>query len=323
MAHVASGLNAKDKIAHSPATFVIPFYGDQVESARYLAETLESIYAQTDQNWHVVIIDDVSPQLSSQQYLQKLEGSSPRITVIRQSENRGQGACRNLGVELAFKKESPIILFNDADDLSAPNRLQVVREIFLEEPEVDLVYSSFRIIDEHGQLVPRERTGPSILEIIDAIETDPVEGYDAWIKIGTVTGFVCATSSTAVRTAIAYECPSPCERISEDSYLWMSIAAKGNAFKFMPLIPSLYRIPTDKEGSTHRTRIGRKTFYYAEKARVDTEGFLNAINIALARQTITAGDVDGLKARFFRRLADTLIKEDESELAEEILRQYL
>jgi hypothetical protein len=198
-------------------------------------------------------------------------------------------------------------------------RLKVVRETFLAFPTVDVVYSNFSVIDKFGCTVPDDEITADILEIIEANDTNPVEGYNAWIKIGTVTGFTCLPSSTAVRTSIAYTCPSPDERISEDSYLWMHIAAEGNEFKYIKSIPSLYRISADKKNSTSRVKAGRK--FYREKARVDTNGFLNAINISLRKKAISPDEVDGLKAKFFRRLAETLVKVKEPELAEKYLKE--
>ena len=194
-----------------------------------------------------------------------------------------------------------------------------MRKTFLENPTVDVVYANFTIIDEFGHVTSDDEVAADILEIIDANDTNPVEGYNAWIKIGTVTGFACLPSATAVRTSIAYACPSPDERVSEDSYLWLNVAARCNEFKYIKSMPSLYRIPSDKRDSTHRVRIG-KTFY-REKARVDTNGFLNAINIALEKQTISPDDVNSLKSKFFRRLAETLMKEKEPELAEKYLQE--
>lgn len=316
----SSILNSAESIAKQPATFVIPFYGDQERAAQYLGATIDSIFAQVDENWQLVIVDDASPKKSDQEYLQQLVERSSKITVLRQEVNRGQGICRNVGIEWAWKRNSPIILFNDADDISSPERLKVSRQTLLDFPTVDVVYSNFKIIDEFGKLVPDEEIAADILEIIEANDINPVEGYNAWIQIGTVTGFACLPSSTAVRTSIAYECPSPDERVSEDSYLWFYIAAKGNEFKYVKSIPSLYRIPTDKRDSTHRVRIGNRTFY-REKARVDTNGFLKAIDIALEKKAISPDDVDDLKSKFYRRLAETLMKEKELEIAEQLLQK--
>jgi glycosyltransferase involved in cell wall biosynthesis len=320
---IMSSTDTRKEVASRPGTFVIPFYADQSRSVEYLKETLDSLFAQTDQNWNAVIIDDASPGDSHKAFLKEIETQHPnKIKVLWQKVNQGQGTCRNLAIRWAFEQGSPFILFNDADDISHPDRLQVTREIFLEHPTVDLVYSSFLVIDENSQLVPRDRITPSVVEIIEANETHPVEGYNAWIEIGTVTGFACLPSSTAVRTAIAFRCPFPHERVSEDSYAWMLIAACGNEFRFTPQIPTLYRIPHDKAGSTHRTRVGRKKFY-EEKARVDTNAFLDALQIALDRGTVPLDQAEDLKLKFFNRLATSLIKEDEAELAEYYMNMML
>lgn len=310
----SNDLDSSEKIEQSPATFVIPFYGDQERSLEYLDKTIGGVFAQEDPNWQIVLVDDASSKPSVQNYLRNLTQQSPKITVLWQKTNRGQGICRNRAIEWAWQRGSSIILFNDADDISSPQRLKVVRETFLQYPNVDLIYSSFIVIDENDRPIPRSQIAEDILEIIDANTTDPVEGQNAWIKIGTVTGFSCLPSSTALRTSIAYRCPFPDERVSEDSYVWMLIAAQCNEFKYLDCIPSLYRIPSDKKTSTHRERIGPT--FYREKARVDTNGFFQAIAIALERKTITPGQVDGLKAQFFRRVAETLQKEHELELAQ-------
>lgn len=313
----------QERIATSPAAFVMPFYADQECSERYLGEAIEGLFAQTDQNWKAIIVDDASPNYSAKEYLQTLEEKySQHVTVLRRKNNGGPGQCRNIAIQWACEKNYPIILFNDSDDISHPDRLKVVREIFYAYPTVDLAYSTFEVIDEHSQLVPTERLSPSIAEIIQSLEAEPVEGYNAWIKIGTVIGFACLPSSTAVRSTIARKCPFPEERVSEDSYAWMHIAAEGNEFKFTPLVPSLYRIPSDKAGSTQRSRIGKKKFYQ-EKARVDRDGFFNALKIALEKGTISHEQANDLRANFFRRLIETLTKEKEAELVQIILEEWL
>jgi hypothetical protein len=48
------------------ATFVMPHWRNENDiTKKYLDETLEKIYAQTDKNWQLVIIDDLSPAKST------------------------------------------------------------------------------------------------------------------------------------------------------------------------------------------------------------------------------------------------------------------
>jgi hypothetical protein len=79
-----------------------------------------------------------------------------------------------------------------------PRRLEVTKDLFLENPQIGVVYSTFEIIDEKNNLTPIERITTSILEILES-HTHPLEGKDVWIKMGTETGYTNLTSSTAVR----------------------------------------------------------------------------------------------------------------------------
>lgn len=306
-------------VARNPGVFVIPFYGDQTRSPDYLNECIEALFEQTDPNWQAVIVDDASPGEANRRCLQNLEHEYPtKITVIHQTHNIGQGRCRNIAIQWAQARGYPIALYNDADDLSHPERLSVVRELFLTNPSVDLVYSDFQVIDENGEPIPRDQLVPGVSEIIDAIHTHKVEGYNAWITIGTVTGFVCLPSATSVRTCVAHACPFPDKRVSEDSYTWMNISAHGSAFKFTPLIPSRYRIPSYTNGSSYRARIGKKAFY-EEKTKVDIEGFMNAIRVSLEKGLLSPQQVEPLKMQFLEKLAETLRNDCEFTLAESLL----
>ena len=67
-----------------------------------------------------------------------------------------------------------------------------------------------------------------------------------------------------------------------------------------------------------RTRIGPSTFNRI-KTRVDCDGFSKSIEIALVRNVIRPEGIPILKARFYNRLAKSMIREKEKELAFELL----
>src|ERR671932_508798 len=85
------------------------------------------------------------------------------------------------------------------------------RKILLENPKVDVVYSTFEVIDENNRLIPIEKISSPILEILESHVQSPPEGNNIWIKMGTETGITNITSSTAVRIKFAYRCPFPNE----------------------------------------------------------------------------------------------------------------
>ncbi|MEW8030298.1 MAG: glycosyltransferase family A protein [Candidatus Thiodiazotropha sp.] len=309
---------SKNDIEKSPSVFIIPYYSENSKSKEFLQETLDGLYKQTDNNWQAVIVDDAS-KIDEQNYLLKLEEKlSKKIKVFLLKNNCGQGVCRNIGIIWACKIGAPIVLFNDADDISHPQRLEVVKETFLSNDDIGLVYSTFNIIDELSQHVLSEQLSPSILEILTSHQSNQVEGKDAWIRIGTETGYTNKTSSTSVLTKYAYRCPFPAERASEDSHTWMRLSANGASFKYISNIPTLYRIPTYTMGQASRTRLGPKVFNEI-KARVDSDGFLKAIEIAVSKGSIKQENIPALISKFYNRLAITMMKEEENALVKKLL----
>jgi len=304
------------------ATFVMPHWFENSElGRRYLDITLSAIFNQTDNNWRVVLIDDGSSDDKTRLHLAQLkQDHRDKIYVIFKDTNDGPGMCRNLGVQWAYQQRSPFILFNDADDPPDSRRLEVVRRVFVEHPETGVVYSTFRVIDQDGREIPLAEMTPSVAEVIEAHQQHPPQGDNAWITIGTETGYVNHTSSTAVRTELAIQFPFPPERVSEDSHTWFRYSAGGGPFFYVDEPLSTYRNTRDVAGSASRSREGGKRGFYATKARVDTEGFQEAVEIALANKKIRPDQTMELLVRFYLRLGQTLAREGHPRLASEQFR---
>src|SRR5919202_2228777 len=303
--------------------FIIPYYANGYEQQGrkklLIADTIEGLFLQTDEDWFAIIIVDLPPNKETNEYLYTLKQKYyPKIDVILLEQNVGQGVCRNLGVLKALERGHSIILFNDSDDISHPRRLEVVKKIFIENPQVDVVYATFEVIDENNRLTPVEKISSPILEILESHVQSPLEGNNIWIKMGTETGITNITSSTAIRMQFAYRCPFPNERASEDFHSWIRMSALGANFKYTPLIPTKYRIPTFMKYQASRTRIGPSNFNQI-KARVDSDGFSKASEIALARNLIKPEEIPMVKAKFYQRLAKSMRREMENELATNLL----
>lgn len=82
----------------------------------YVEQSVKSVLSQTFKDLEVVCIDDGSTD-ESLSILNALAASDPRVKVVSQP-NRGVGATRNVGIELA---EGEYIHFLDADDTLAPS----------------------------------------------------------------------------------------------------------------------------------------------------------------------------------------------------------
>jgi hypothetical protein len=301
------------------AVWVMPHWtNDFRRSRRHVEAAVRSVFDQTDPDWELVIVDDGSDDPAAHAYLRTLSEQCPRqVHVLFEPTNRGAGAARNVGVRWAAVRRSPFVLFIDADDLSRPGRLAAVRAAFAGASGPGVVYSTFDVVDADGQLVPTSAMTGSVAEVIEAHRAGPPEGSDAWIAIGTDTGYVNHTSSTAVRTDVALAHPFPDERVSEDAHTWLRYAASGAPFAYLDAPWSAYRTTTDEAGSSSRTREGGKAGFYAAKARVDTDGFRCAIELATARGAIAPAQVPELWVGFHVRLAATLAREGQHALARE------
>jgi glycosyltransferase involved in cell wall biosynthesis len=145
-------LNNKKELS---SAFIIPYnvneYDQQQGSKKKLliAETIEGLFLQTDEDWNAIIIVDMPPNKKTYDYLVQLKHKYyPKIDVIFLERNVGPGVSRNLGVLKALERGHTVILFNDSDDISHPRRLEVVKKIFLEKPQVDVVYSTFTVLGD-------------------------------------------------------------------------------------------------------------------------------------------------------------------------------
>lgn len=299
------------------ATFVIPHWRDENDvTKKYLDETMETVFNQTDSNWHCVIIDDVSPCKEAVDYLEEVKAKAPdKITIIKGDVNAGPGHCRNVGIRWAYENNSPFIAFIDADDLSDLKRVEVARKIFVEQPKASVVYSTFKVIDEYSKEVEWDNLSGSIQEIIEGHQGNPPQGPNAWIEIGTEKGYTNLTSATCVKTELAYKYLFPAEKVSEDSHCWMRYSSGGGDFVYNGEIPTMYRIPQSTAGSASRSREGGRRAFYETKIRVDHDGFSRAIEIALTNGKIKVEERDELIIKFSLKLGETMRREDQMDLA--------
>ncbi|SFR99042.1 glycosyltransferase family 2 protein [Anaeromicropila populeti] len=305
----------KEDFKNGTATFVIPHWRCDNEATRiYFDKAINSVKRQTDPNWHIVVIDDCSPCIEAREYAQKLGAENPdQVTVICLEKNMGPGGARNEGIRYAYEHESPFILFLDADDVCDERRLEVVRKHFIENPIVNVVYSTFRVIDEDDQFVKDEDIAPSIYETLEGHKHNVVEGENAWISIATEKNYTNLTSSTAVKTTIAYTTPFPeMVKCSEDAHTWMRYGARRGVFIYDETIPSLYRIPRNTE-SNSRAIIGND--FCAMKVEVDEDGFMEAMKIAISNGNIDRSEKNELSVLFYIKLAESMIYANRKDIA--------
>lgn len=259
------------------AAFITPVYLKEFDKNQKLifTKTVESVLNQTDQNFKLIIIDDGSKNPVLTAFLKSLETTTNKIVVIKNRKNRGPGYARNCGIRFASKNNLPFILFNDADDISQSNRLECVRQVFEKEKQVNVVYSTFKVIDENDNCVKIKDLSNSIKEILDGHKSNLVNGENSWLKIALEKNYTNLTSATAVRTNLAIKELFPNKRVSEDLHTWLRYGAHPGEFRFLNDTITYYRIAN---GTESNSRSQNKKFY-KKKADTDVEGFFKALKI--------------------------------------------
>lgn len=260
------------------AAFIMPLKisGDGNDIRDFLA-SISGIENQSDKDWDIILVEDFSNDERVYKAIDEIkEKLKDRIHVIYSNKNCGTGPARNKGILYAKEKGYPFILFNDSDDLSDPRRLELVRKAFEEDESVNVVYTSFDVIDENSNLVSEDKIPACIKEIIDGHKIDVVEGECAWAQIAMRKKYTNLTSCTAVRTSLAFAELFPDSSISEDCHTWIRYGAHPGKFHFIKEIIGHYRI---RLGTQSRSRSINKDFY--EKMYFnDCDGFEQALQLA-------------------------------------------
>lgn len=122
---------------HAPEVSVIIIF---LNEARYLADAVESVFAQTFGDWELLLVDDGSSDASTAIAKAFARDRPNRIRYLDHPDhaNLGMSASRNLGMQAANGR---YVAFLDADDIYLPERLERHVRVLDEMPQVDMVQS--------------------------------------------------------------------------------------------------------------------------------------------------------------------------------------
>ncbi len=129
-------------------SIVVPTF-DRLE---YVRPALDSVFAQTWNDWDLIIADDGSGA-DVHAYLRDL-GSRPRVKVVWLPHRGIPAAVRNAAIREATGTH---VAFLDSDDLWAPRKLERQLALLRARPECGWSYTAFRQVDHQGTPLPEER----------------------------------------------------------------------------------------------------------------------------------------------------------------------
>jgi len=120
-------------------TVITPSYN----TARFIAETIRSVQAQTYPNWEMIIVDDCSSDDTDGVVAPFLE-QDERIRYVKNAQNSGAAVSRNKALRMARGKW---IAFLDSDDVWMPEKLEHQLR-FMVENHYHFSYHEYEEMDE-------------------------------------------------------------------------------------------------------------------------------------------------------------------------------
>jgi len=134
-------------------TIAIPF----LNARRYLADSVRSVFAQTHDEWELLLVDDGSSD-GSLDVVRHLD--DPRVRLLSDGSHCGLAARLN---QIACLAHGTYLARMDADDLMHPKRIERQLACLSANPSVDLVDTATVTVDEN--LTPRGIRGDRPLDL--------------------------------------------------------------------------------------------------------------------------------------------------------------
>lgn len=189
-------------------------------AASFISQAIESVLAQSFENWEMIIVDDCSCD-DSLSIIQKYAGEDMRIRYFQTNKPSGSPALpRNMGIKEARGR---YIAFLDSDDIWLPNKLDEQLKIFGKSGAA-IVFSNYEKVGLNG-----ERCGRKIMAPREA-------DYRLLLK-GNCIGCLTAIYDTALTGKTYFK-----EIRHEDYAYWLFILKRGYKAQNTNTVTALYRI---------------------------------------------------------------------------------
>lgn len=289
-------MTAKQDIFFS---IVIPLYNKEP----HIAETLESVFAQTYQQFEVVVVNDASTD-RSREIVENF--SDPRIRIIdRDKPGAGGAAARNRGIKEAKYEH---IAFLDADDVWKPEHLELMVALIKQFPDAGF-YTGGWILDwdkigQNKNVYSREYS-PQKNHKINLTE---------FLKLG-------AERACPVCTIVAVVQKKMIQKIGgfpEDKCLygvdidtWLRIMMETDSLAISPQIHAIYnRNAINMVSKAHNLEVIKscirmtadaRMVEFESKVQIDLKRFVNSYQFLVIRRRAMTGILKGSDLQFVYR----------------------
>lgn len=196
---------------------IMPSYNAE----KFIAESIESVLAQSYVAWELLITDDCSTD-DSYAIAQRYAAQDGRIKAFRLEKNGGAAVARNYSLGLA---QGRYVAFLDSDDLWKREKLEQ-QLAFMQKTNAAFTYTDYELMSEQGELLGKRLKMPIQLT------------YNQYLRN---TAIGCSTVMVDRGLAGDFRMP-PMRRTSEDMATWLSLLRKVGIAKGVRKNLTTYRI---------------------------------------------------------------------------------
>jgi teichuronic acid biosynthesis glycosyltransferase TuaG len=221
----------------APAVSVVmPAYNAE----RFIRETINSVISQTYTDWELWVIDDCSTD-STCAIVEEFASQDERINLVRNEKNIGVADTRNKGFDLCGGRYVALI---DSDDVWFSDKLE--RQMRLaEETGADIIYCSYKMIDEHG------------LAVCDDFIVPHAEDFESCLVRSVIS---CSTALLSREITDKYRFNK--NYYHEDLVMWLELLRDGYVARGVVEVVAAYRLLNSGRSSKKlRTALNRWRVY--------------------------------------------------------------
>lgn len=206
-------------------SIIVPCYNQAV----FLPETLDSVLAQTYQNWECIIVNDGSPDNTDE--VAKMYCEKDNRFKYLYKQNGGLSSARNAGLEVLTGE---FVKFLDSDDLLYPNSLKKSTKAFSDDNTLDVVYTDYEYFSEKKQSLIKRTIG---IKLKKNVLKHFICGWDITVSIP----IHCILMKTKVITdnELKFDALLPAK---EDWNFHISVAKHARNLKFIDSTEAVYRL---------------------------------------------------------------------------------
>lgn len=209
--------------------------------ASTLVEALDSLYAQTFQDFRIILCEDGSSD-NTYQVAEKYASCHDNILLLRNERNMGLNKTLNRCLEHV---DTEYVARMDGDDISLPTRFEKEVQFLDEHPEYAFVSSPMILFDDAGYFSRRKiKAEPDKMDFFNArafCHAPVMMRHEAYQAVGGYT-----VSKYLLRV--------------EDQHLWLKLYSQG--FRGYNLQEPLYKMRDDRNALHRRTFANRRNEAY-------------------------------------------------------------